>query len=321
MAFQWVYIGSGHIAEKTAADITRGEHRICAVFGRNKETAAALAKKYGAAVYDTAEAAILHPGADAVYIGTPHTSHVEYACLAMEHGKPVLCEKPVGISAADVEKLLDCSKKQNVYFAEAMWTWFSDVARTVKEWVQSGKIGELKGAEFYYYFPGLMKPRTSRVRDPQTAGGALLDVGIYPITYCYNLFGVPEDVRCEGTVRDGIDIEEHVALRYGNAECSIHAGLNKIREDCVIEGTKGKISLQLFHVGSKATLKANGEKLVFNGKTDYLTQADHVASDIRAGKTESALVPHAATLACMRIMDECRRQMGLRYPFEEKVNP
>lgn len=318
MAFQWVYIGSGHIAEKTAADVTRGEHRIAAVFGRNKETAAALAQKYGAAVYDTAEDAIRHPGADAVYIATPHTSHVEYACLAMRLGKPVLCEKPVGVTEADVRTLIDCAKANDVYFAEAMWTWFSDVAQTVKRWVQSGRIGTPTHAELYYYFPGLMKPRTSRVRKPETAGGSLLDVGIYPITYCYNLFGVPDEVRCDGTIKDGIDVEEHVTLRYGALTCELHSGLNNLRESCLVEGTKGTVSLPvLFHVASKATLKTETEKEVFRGKTDYLTQFDHVAADIRAGRRESAIVPHEATLQCMRIMDECRRQMGLRYPFEK----
>ncbi len=317
MAFQWVYIGSGHIAEKTAADVTRGEHRIAAVYGRNKETAAALAKKYGAAVYDTAEAAIRHPGADAVYIATPHTSHVDYACLAMQAGMPVLCEKPVGVCSADVEKLISCAGEQGVYFAEAMWTWFSDVAQTVKQWVQSGKIGEVTDAELYYYFPGLMKPRTSRVRDPQTAGGALLDVGIYPITYCYNLFGVPDEVVCEGTLKDGIDVEEHITLRFGKTVCRLHVGLNNLRESCVLQGTGGTISLPLFHAASKATLKTEHEKRTFHGKTDYLTQFDHAAADIRAGKKKSLLVPHAATLQCMKIMDACRLQMGLRYPFEE----
>ena len=317
MAFRWVYIGSGHIAEKTAADVTRGEHEIVAVYGRNKETAAALAEKYGAAVYDTAKEAILHPGADAVYIATPHTAHVDYACLAMQLGKPVLCEKPVGVTAADVETLLRCAKEHDVYFAEAMWTWFSDVARTVKQWVQSGKIGTPTRATLYYYFPGLMKPRTSRVRKPETAGGSLLDVGIYPITYCYNLFGVPDEITCDGTIKDGIDVEEHVTLRYGDLLCEVHAGLNNLRESCLIEGTKGTVSLPvLFHVASKATLKTESEKLVFHGKTDYLTEFDHVAADVRAGRKEPPLVPHEATLQCMKIMDECRRQMGLRYPFE-----
>ena len=318
MAFRWVYIGSGHIAEKTAANVTKGEHEIVAVYGRNKETAAALAEKYGAAVYDTAKEAILHPGADAVYIGTPHTSHVEYACLAMELGRPVLCEKPVGVTVADVDTLTACAEKNGVYFAEAMWTWFCQPAQTVKQWIQSGEIGDVKCATLYYYFPGLLKPRTSRVRKPETAGGSLLDVGIYPITYCYNLFGVPQKIICDGTVKDGIDIEEHIELRYRGFTCYIHSGLNNLRESCLIEGAKGTVSLPLFHAASSATLKNENGKRVFRGETNYLPQFDRAAADIRQGKKQSDCVPWEATRQCMKIMDECRRQMGLRYPFEEE---
>lgn len=317
MAFRWVYIGSGNIAERTAADITRGEHEIVAVFGRNKRTAAAFAKKYGAAVYDDPKAAIAHPGADAVYIATPHTSHAAYACLALSMGKPVLCEKPVGISSAEVETMLRCAKEHDVYFAEAMWTWFSDVAQTVKRWVQDGSIGKPLHAKLCYSFPGLLQPRTSRLRMPETAGGALLDIGIYPITYCYNLFGVPDTIRCTGKLRDGIDTEEHITLQYGVLSCDLFFGLTGLRESCLIEGTKGSIQLPvLFHAANRATLKTDNGKTVFRGRTDYLTQFDRVAADIRAGRKEPLYVPHEATKACMRIMDECRRQLALRYPFE-----
>ena len=319
MAFQWVYIGSGHIAEKTAADVTRGEHRIAAVFGRNKETAAALAQKYGAAVYDTAEDAIRHPGADAVYIATPHTSHVEYACLAMRLGKPVLCEKPVGVTEADVRTLIACAKEHDVYFAEAMWTWFSDVALTVRQWVQSGKIGDVQKVEMDYAFPGLLMPKTSRVRMPATAGGALLDIGIYPVAYCYNLFGYPKSIRCDGVLQDGIDISETVTLGYDGFSCVLRTGLTSLKERCIIEGSRGSIRLDWFHMASKAVCKTDAGKEVFRGKTDYLTQFTRVAAEIRAGKTESAYIPPETTRDCLRILDLCRAQMGLSYPFERSV--
>ena len=276
-----------------------------------------MPKKYGAAVYDDPKAAIAHPGADAVYIATPHTSHAAYACLALSMGKPVLCEKPVGISSAEVETMLRCAKEHDVYFAEAMWTWFSDVAQTVKRWVQDGSIGKPLHAKLCYSFPGLLQPRTSRLRMPETAGGALLDIGIYPITYCYNLFGVPDTIRCTGKLRDGIDTEEHITLQYGVLSCDLFFGLTGLRESCLIEGTKGSIQLPvLFHAANRATLKTDNGKTVFRGRTDYLTQFDRVAADIRAGRKEPLYVPHEATKACMRIMDECRRQLALRYPFE-----
>ena len=314
--FRWAYIGCGSIAEKTAKDITKGNHQIVSVYSRNYEKGCVFAEKFGATAFKTAEEAILCDTVDGVYIATPHTSHLEYSITALEHHKPVLCEKPVGINVADVDKLISCARKNETYFCEAMWTWFSDVALTVKEWIQSGKIGEVKEVKINYSFPGILKPKTSRVLLPETAGGALLDIGIYPITYCYNLFGYPDEIICNGTVKNGIDISEKITLRYGKTICKFNISLTTAREDCTIKGTKGKISLPLFHMASRATLKNDTGKEIFNGKTDYLTEFTRAAEEISAGKTQSDYIPFSATKDCMKIMDECRKQMHLKYPCE-----
>ncbi|MBE6742425.1 MAG: Gfo/Idh/MocA family oxidoreductase [Ruminococcaceae bacterium] len=315
--FRWAYIGSGNIAKSTAKSIEKGEHEITAVYGRNKEKVEAFAKKHGAKAYTDFEKCISAEDVDGVYIATPHTSHVDYAVRAMELGKPVLCEKPVGVSEKDVDTLITSAKQNDVYFCEAMWTWFSDVALTVKKWVQSGEIGEVKDVKIDYAFPGLMMSKDSRVLTPETAGGALLDIGIYPITYCYNIFGYPERIECSGTLKNGIDIKETVVLYYKNFKCTLYMALDTLKESCYIKGTNGEISLPLFfHMADKATLKKNGKKETFKGKTDYLTEFTRAADEIRAGKKESDYIPFEATKNCMKIMDECRRQMGLKYPFE-----
>ena len=315
--FNWAYVGNGGIAESTAREIVKGNHRIVSVYGRNLKKVKAFSEKYGAQAFDDFESAVNCEGVDGVYIATPHTAHVDYAVRAMELHKPVLCEKPVGVTVQDVDTLLDTAKQTNTYFCEAMWTWFSDVALTVKKWVQSGEIGEVQDVVINYAFPGMLLPKTSRVRMPETAGGALLDIGIYPITYCYNLFGTPKSVQCHGKIQDGIDIRETVVLEYPNFKCTLHMSLCSLKENCRIRGTKGTVSLPVFfHMASKAILKNENGKHVFTGKTDYLTEFTKVAEEIRQGKTESEYIPFAATRTCMEIMDECRRQMGLRYPFE-----
>ena len=314
--FRWAYIGCGSIAEKTAKDILKGNHQITSVYGRNYEKACAFAEKHGAKAFKTAEEAILCDNVDAVYIATPHTSHLEYSITSLKNHRPVLCEKPIGININDVDKIMQCAKENKTYFCEAMWTWFSDVALTVKEWVQSGKIGEIEEIKINYSFPGVLKPKSSRVLTPETAGGALLDIGIYPITYCYNLLGYPNEITCNGTIKNGIDISEKITLKYDTAVCKFNVSLTTAREDCVIKGTKGKISLPLFHMASKATLKNNNGKEIFNGKTDYLTEFTRAAEEIRAGKTQSDYIPLSTTRDCMKIMDECRKQMHLKYPFE-----
>lgn len=317
--FRWAYIGNGNIANSTARDILRGEHEIVSVYGRNKEKSKAFAEKYSAKSFNDFDSAVNRADVDGVYIATPHTSHVDYAVRAMKLGKPVLCEKPVGVTVADVDTLVNTAKAENIYFCEAMWTWFSDVALTVKKWVQSGEIGDVTDVTINYAFPGIMMSKNSRVLLPETAGGALLDIGIYPITYCYNLFGFPKDIVCRGRLKNGIDISETVTLKYDGFNCMLHMSLCTLKENCIIKGTKGTISLPVFfHMASKAILKNETGRQSFKGKTDYLTEFTRAAQEIQNGRKESAYIPFEATRNCMLIMDECRRQLGLVYPFEKQ---
>lgn len=316
--FRWAYIGSGSIANSTAREIVKGSHSIVSVYSRNINKAEAFAQKYGAAAFDDFDRAVNRDDVDAVYIATPHTSHVDYAVRAMRAGKPVLCEKPVGVSVKDVDTLIETAKDTNMYFCEAMWTWFSDVALTVKKWVTNGEIGDIKDVVINYAFPGIVMPKTSRLLMPETAGGALLDVGIYPITYCYNLFGYPNKIYCKGKLKDGIDVSETVVFEYNGFRCTLNMSLYSLKENCIIKGSKGKITLPVFfHMASKAILKNSDGKQIFNGVTDYLNEFTKAAEEIKQGRKESLYIPFDATRNCMKIMDECRRQMNLVYPFEK----
>lgn len=315
--FRWAYVGSGSIARQTAHQIVKGNHIISSVFSRNIEKAKDFAGSYNAKAYDNFDAMLQAGGFDAVYIGTPHTSHVNYAIRSMNAGYPVLCEKPAGVSLKEVNALFECAKKNDIYCAEAMWTWFSDVAIQVKNWVKNGEIGEIEKIEFIHAFPGVIMNKNSRLLLPETAGGALLDVGVYPIAYCYNLFGSPKDIKCEGVIKNGIDISEIVTMVYDGFKCVSKMSLCYLKQNAIIKGTKGEIILPtFFHTANKATLKNENGKQVFRGKTDYLTEFTRAADEIKAGKKESDYIPFSSTIATMKIMDECRRQMNLVYPFE-----
>lgn len=315
--FKWGYIGNGNIAYSTAKSITKGNHEITAVYGRNMVKVTAFADMYNAVPYDNIDEMLAKADIDGIYIATPHTSHVEYAVKSLNAHIPVLCEKPVGVSVKDVNTLIEASKANDTYFAEAMWTWFSNVAFTVKDWINSGLIGEVESVEIYYAFPGLMMPKTSRVLMPETAGGALLDIGIYPITYCYNLFGYPDKIICCGELKNGIDVAETVVLKYGDMKCELHMSLKNLKESCVIKGSKGVIKIPMFHMASRAVLKSGIRRKIIRGKTDYLTEFTLVSEEIKNGKKESDYIPFKSTADCMTIMDECRRQMNLVYPFEK----
>ena len=314
--FKWAYIGAGSIAESTAKSILKGNHKIVTVYSRNYDKAKAFTAKYGGRVCKTPEEAISFDGVDGVYIATPHTSHVEYSLMALKMKKPVLCEKPVGICAEDVELLMKTAEENDTYFAEAMWSWFSDTSLTLKRWIESDKIGKVQKVKIFHEYPGLKKKPDSRVLDPMTAGGALLDIGIYPITYCYNLFGVPDKIECEGVLQNGIDIKENIKLHYGTTQCELHISFEKLNESFVAEGTEGKIHLPMFHVAPAVILRSSKGNSVSFGKTTYLNEFDRVAEEIRQGKKESDYIPFESTLECMKIMDECRKQLGLKYPME-----
>lgn len=317
--FRWAYVGSGGIAESTAKSILKGNHLITAVYSRTYSKAKAFADKYCARAYESFEELLNSGEFDALYIATPHTAHVEYAVAALKRKIPVLCEKPVGVTAADVELLIKTAKENDTYFAEAMWTWFSDTALGVKKWVQSEAVGKTEHVEIHYAFHGLAKSKDSRVRNPMTAGGALLDIGIYPVTYCYNLFGYPDKISCEGEIRDGIDVREKIVLSYGDTVCELYISFEELKEMFSLRGTKGRIIIPAFHVSPYALmLGPKGVRFTF-GKTTYLNEFDRCAREIMSGKRESDYVPFEATLSCMKIMDECRRQMGLVYPFEKNV--
>ena len=318
--FHWAFIGAGTLAKQVAKEITAsGRHKIVSVYTRRPEKCKAFAEKYDAFAAETANAAIMHEDVDGVYIVTPHTSHFEYARMALNMGKPVLCEKPVTTDADKAAELIGLIRKKKVYFAEAMWTWFAPAANKIKEWLDRGEYGEIIKCSLTYHMKSFNY--APRVTDPELAGGALLDVGIYPITYLYRLFGYPEKIVCKGKLKNGIDTGEKVTLYYSGgrvytADISImdFLGLEYLR----LKGTEGRTTLPFYHYANKVTISHEGkEKETYEGYGGMLNEFDLAAAEIQEGLTESRYVPHKATLDVMTILDECRRQMGLVYPFEE----
>lgn len=317
--FRWAFIGAGALAKQAAREITAsGRHAIVSVYTRRYEKCVAFARRYGARPAKTAGEAISSPGADGVYIVTPHNSHYEYSKLALTLGKPVLCEKPLTTDAAQAEELIALAQEKRLYFSEAMWTWFSPVANKVKEWLDRGEYGEIEKLTITYH----MRPVgcAPRVTDPNAAGGALLDIGVYPVTYLYRLFGRPDAVRCVGTLKNGIDLGENIEMTFANGKtyaASVSIADYKGLERLYIKGSKAKTDLLFYHRANAVRLRRVGgpcEK--FCGYGGLLNEFDQVAAEMREGLVESRCVPQQATLDVMRILDDCRRQMGLVYPFE-----
>lgn len=316
--FGWCFIGCGTLAKKVARQIIKsGRHKIVSVYSRSFDKCAVFAKKYGATAYRSAEEAVKADGVDGVYVVTPHNSHFKYSMLAIGLNKPVLCEKSFTTDAGQAKELIEFAKSKQVYIAEAMWTWFAPVANQVKNWLDGGVFGKINKVAIKSRLPLFLYAK--RVTDPAAAGGALLDMGVYPLTYLYRLFGKPDDIICNGKVSKGIDWEESVRMHFPSGESyTAWVSINKFgSEKLVIEGDKAKIKLGFFHNANRVKLvRKNGKSTSFSGDGSYLNEFDVVAFEIRAGLTESKFVPHEATIAVMEIMDECRKQMKLVYPFE-----
>lgn len=318
-SFGWCFIGCGGLAGRVAAQITAtGRHRIVSAWSPTAEHRQAFAARWGASAADTAAEAIAAPGADGVYVVTTHPGHYEYARLAVEAGKSVLCEKPFTVGAGQARSLLRLAEERGVYAAEAMWTWFAPAANAAKGWVDAGRFGRFSRIEGVYRMghEGL----ASRLTDPAQAGGALLDIGVYPVCYLYRLFGMPLSVRCEGEVRHGIDWRESIELAFpGGEQGRVDVSILDQGETARIHlaGDKARLELDRFYGADRAVLTmADGSTETVAGDGSYVCEFDAVAREIRQGLVQSRLVPHRATLDVMEILDECRRQMGLRYPFE-----
>lgn len=317
--FQWAYIGSGGIAETTAKEILRsGEHEIVAIWNRTRSRAEKFAARFGGVVYDTVEAAISAPGVEGVYIATTPDKHPEFIRACIAHHKPVLCEKPFAVNAAVTEELLTEAVQAGVYVSEAMWTWHNDIAAQVKEWVHSGHIGAIKAVRMTYGYPLIRFSPNHRIRDPIRIGGALLDIGIYPVRYCYELFGIPKKIRCHGTLKGGVDFHEEVELQYDGFTARLKIAVDRfLGERAVIVGNDGVLRIHQPHAARWARLGGSHQLVIQDSSDFYARQFSNVAEEIRAGCIEGAKVPARGTIDVMRILDECRRQMGLVYPSEE----
>lgn len=317
--FGWCFIGTGTLARHVAKEIqAQGNHKIVSAYTRSFDNCLEFTQNYGGLPCKTPEEAILAPGVDGVYIVTPHNSHFQYAKLALELGKPVLCEKAFTMTAADADALIALAREKQLYLAEAMWTWFGDAAHQAKGWVDAGEIGKIRSVQFAHRAYAVAY--APRVSDPDRGGGALLDIGVYPITYAYRLFGYPTEIRCQAIMGNGIDLDEEIRLTFENgvtAQLSVSIVDTVGSEYMVIRGETGTIRADAFHHAQEIRLDQDQiGATVFHGKGGYITEFDRVAEEIRQGLTESSLVPLQATSDVMHICDECRRQMQLVYPWE-----
>ena len=260
---------------------------------------------------------------DVIYIATPHSFHAEIAIEAMNHGKHVLCEKPIGINSLEVEKMIKAAKANNVFLMEALWSRFNPSIQKVKQLLDSGHIGAIKYLHANFAFPALHREETNRLLNPDLAGGSLLDIGIYPVFLSYLLLGKPSQIQASSKFfKTGIEMQTSILFDYPEAQALLYSGLNsKSKIEAEISGTKGSIFLDSrWHEAQGYTLELDGATEHFNLPTTgrgYYYEIEEVHDCLRNNQLESKLWSHQNSLDIIGLLDEIRGITGVIFPFEK----
>jgi dihydrodiol dehydrogenase / D-xylose 1-dehydrogenase (NADP) len=319
--FNWGVLGPGRIAVRFTNDLKRlPDARLLAAGSRSLAKAQEfITQQGGARAYGSYEELLSDPDIDAIYVSTPHNLHREHAIMALEHGKPVLCEKPMEANAARVREMVQAARRHNVFLMEAMWTRFLPVIAGVRGWIDAGRIGEIRLLASNFGFRTPWDPE-NRLLSLSLAGGATLDVGVYVMSLAHMLLGVPSDIRARALIGEtGVDEVTSMILGYpGGAmaqlSCAVRANIS---DGARIYGTEGSIDIPAFWHATRATLEVPGQDPeVITGEAGYHLEAAAVAECVRQGLKESSIMPLDETIAVAESLEEVRRQVGVRYPFE-----
>ncbi|MEO6996841.1 MAG: Gfo/Idh/MocA family oxidoreductase [Terracoccus sp.] len=325
---RWGVLGPGGIAHTFADAVAVGTaSTVTAVGSRSIERARAFAAEFGIErPHGSYEALVADEGVDAIYVASPHSEHHAHALLAIGAGKPVLVEKAFTRGAAQAREVFAAADDRGLLVAEAMWSRYLPHYDVVSQAVESGLIGEVTTV-FADHGQYLHPNGPARLSQPGLAGGALLDLGVYPISFADHVLGPATSVHAAGTLTDlGVDattsiIVTNAAGAHGVLSCTMAAATPCT---AVVSGTAGRVELSsTFYGAASVRLFDRGHHLVDErpgGFADdvrgFSYEAAEFARALVAGRRETTTMPWAATLRVMETMDEVRRQVGVSYPGE-----
>lgn len=318
-------MGAGNIAS-TMADTVRKIRgvRCYAVASRSADKAAGFAAKHGfKKAYGSYEELVNDKKVSLIYVATPHSEHYANAKLCIEHGKSVIVEKPFCVNAGQARELFALAEEKHVFITEAMWTRYMPFAKTIREVIDSRVVGDpvMLSAELSYPIRGVQ-----RLTDPMLAGGALLDLGVYPLTFASMFFG--DDIArvkadCTFTPQH-VDEQDSITLVYKDGKMAVlrTSMLGTGDRRGVITFTKGYMVVENINNFESLTVYGSDYKKLARykrprQKTGYEYEIMACARALREGWTECPELPHEETLRMMELLDEIRRQYRIVYPFEE----
>lgn len=318
-------LGAGRIASIMAQTISQMNEVNCyAVAARDKERAENFAATYGfEKAYGSYEELVQDKEVEIIYIATPHSHHYEHAKLCIEHGKAVLCEKAFTRNAKEAKEILSFAKEKGILITEAIWTRYMPSRKMINDLLESGIIGKPMTLTANL---GYVIAHKERIIKPELAGGALLDIGLYPLNFAMMVFGNDFDkITSTAILSDkGVDLQNSITLSYKTGEMVVLNSTTLALSDRqgIISGDKGYMVIENIN---------NCERIrVFNTErqeikcvevpqqiTGYEYEVRAVMRAIKEGKLECEEMPHEETIRVMEIMDALRKEWGVIYPGEE----
>lgn len=319
---RWGILSTGWIAERFVEDLRLlPDAEVTAVGSRSTGAAESFAARYGIPrAYGTWAELAADPDLDVIYVATPHSGHHPATMLCLKAGRPVLCEKPFTLDRASSAELVDLARTRGVFLMEAMWTRCNPTVLRARELVTDGAIGEVTTVHADFGVAGPFPPE-HRMRARTLGGGALLDLGVYPVTIAHLFLGAPDHITAWATLSDD-GVDENTGIVFGYDSGSVAAltcgmvGATPVT--ATVSGTRGRIELAApAFVPQSFTLHRDGAEpeivsmpMPGNG---YQFEAAEVQRCLRAGELESPLVPHATTLEIMGLLDAIRAEIGVSY--------
>jgi predicted dehydrogenase len=322
--FSWGILGPGGIARAFAKDLTLLEgHTIGAVGSRSIDNAHSFAKDFGGTAYGSYEQLVKDPTIDAIYVATPHPAHHDNVILALNAGKPVLCEKPFAVNAGEAQAMVDAAAKNKVALMEAMWARFLPHYSKVREIIASGVLGPILSIHADHG-QRLADQNIPRLVEPHLAGGALLDLGIYPISFAHMILGNPASITSSAIMTNkGVDAQTSMIFTYQSGAQSVLTTTMIEQTPCraVVAGLHGwlEIDRTFYNPASMRVVLNDGTVTQYpNTYTGHglREQAESFKQLVQTGKVQSEILSWQDTIDIMKTMDAVREQIGLKYPFE-----
>jgi predicted dehydrogenase len=322
---RWGILGTGFIAHLQVADLVANGFSVTAVGSRSQESADAFAAEFGIptahASYDDL---VADPNVDIVYVSTPHPFHAENALLALRAGKHVLIEKPFTLNADEAREVVQAAADANLVVLEALWTRFLPHLARIREIIAAGTLGEVRSL-IADHGQNLPKDPQHRINNRELGGGALLDLGIYPVSLAFDLFGSPETVHAiAAKTATGVDRQTAMVFGYRDGQQALlHASLDTAGPNTAsIIGTEGRIEIDsvwysptTFTVfdSTGAVIERYEQAVEHRGMQFQAWEAERL---IDAGLTSGEILAPEESVRIMETLDEVRRQIDLVYPGE-----